>query len=131
MRELSTSTFSSEMSLTPLTADKKTLCPSPLNPVVPDGQALVRWTRLLGSARGLAIARAAAAHAGPLIVLTRSVEAADQLGDEIRFYASGLQDSVHLFPDGECLPYDVFSPHQGLVAQRLETLYRLPSLARG
>ena len=35
------------------------------------------------------------------------------------------------FPDWECLPYDVVSPHQGIVSERLETLYRLPTLTRG
>jgi transcription-repair coupling factor (superfamily II helicase) len=112
--------------------DKNSLSPSPLNPVLPERRDVsIRWSRLLGSGRGLAIAAAAAQHAGPLLVITRSVEMADQLGDEIRFYASDVQDSVHVFPDCECLPYDVFSPHQGLVAQRLETLYQLPNLARG
>ncbi len=90
----------------------------------------MKWSRLLGSARGLAIAAAAAKHPGPVIVLVRSVEVADQLGDEIRFYAAG-SCPVLAFPDCECLPYDVFSPHQGLVAERLETLYRLPNLAHG
>ena len=35
------------------------------------------------------------------------------------------------FPDWECLPYDVVSPHQGIVSERLETLYRLPTLTHG
>ncbi len=112
--------------------DKNSLSPSPLKPVLPQRRDLsIRWSRLLGSGRGLAIAATAAQHTGPLLVITRGVETAEQLGDEIRFYASGVQDSVHVFPDSECLPYDVFSPHQGLIAQRLETLYRLPNLARG
>ena len=34
-------------------------------------------------------------------------------------------------PDWESLPYDVFSPHQDIISQRLETLYRLPGLTRG
>ena len=29
------------------------------------------------------------------------------------------------FPDWETLPYDIFSPHQDLVSERLEALYRL------
>ena len=34
-------------------------------------------------------------------------------------------------PDWETLPYDVFSPHQDIVSQRLATLYRLPQRRRG
>lgn len=56
---------------------------------------------------------------------------ADQLEDEIRFYSPDPALPVLSFPDWECLPYDVFSPHQELVSQRLSTLYRLPRLTRG
>lgn len=39
--------------------------------------------------------------------------------------------SVIGFPDWETLPYDQFSPDPNIVSQRLATLHRLPSLARG
>ena len=47
--------------------------------------------------------------------------------------APGSEPSLPIlhFPDWECLPYDVVSPHQGIVSERLETLYRLPTLTRG
>ena len=35
------------------------------------------------------------------------------------------------FPDWETLPYDVFSPHQDIISERLATLGRLASLGRG
>ncbi|MFA5810383.1 MAG: transcription-repair coupling factor, partial [Thermoleophilia bacterium] len=104
---------------------------------------MLRWSRLYGSARGLAIVHAAREHPGPLLVVTRGVHAAEQLEDEIRFYAAGgdgvsgaapgNESSLPVlhFPDWECLPYDVVSPHQGIVSERLETLYRLPTLTRG
>ena len=41
---------------------------------------------------GLAIVHAAREHPGPLLVVTRGVHAAEQLEDEIRFYAA--QDSA-------------------------------------
>ncbi|MBI3899024.1 MAG: transcription-repair coupling factor [Gammaproteobacteria bacterium] len=85
----------------------------------------------MGSARGLAITTAAARHDGPLLVITHTVQAAYQLADEIHFYSPDDSIPVRLFPDWECLPYDIFSPHQGLIAERLETLYRLPNLTRG
>jgi transcription-repair coupling factor (superfamily II helicase) len=116
----------------PLSPTRKDLSISPLKPALPSNRnASIGWCRLLGSARGLAISCAAEQHIGPLLVITRNAEAAEQLEDEIRFYARSGQLPVYSFPDWECLPYDVFSPHQGLIAQRLETLYKLPNLTRG
>ena len=92
----------------------------------------LRWSRLYGSARGLALASAAQIHPAPLLVVTAGVHGAERLEDEIRFYR-GKEDRfpVLRFPDWECLPYDVVSPHPGIVSERLETLYRLPALRRG
>ncbi len=77
----------------------------------------------------MAIASAAEIHSGPLLVIATSSFSAQRLEDEIRFYAPELP--ILPFPDWECLPYDVFSPHQDIISQRLETLHRLPELARG
>ncbi len=111
---------------------EKTVFISPLKPILPteSGQVL-RWSRLYGSARGLALANAARSYPGPLLVVTANVHAAEQIEDEIRFYAGNSAPPLLHFPDWECLPYDVVSPHQGIVSERLETLYRLPSLSRG
>jgi len=106
---------------------------SPLKPLRPDqaGKPL-QWSRLYGSALGLALANAAQTHAAPLLVVTTNVQGAERLGDEIRFYCDQTgQCPVLHFPDWECLPYDVVSPHPGSVSGRLETLYRLPTLTRG
>ncbi len=35
------------------------------------------------------------------------------------------------FPDWETLPYDIFSPHQDIVSQRIAALYQLPELSHG
>lgn len=43
----------------------------------------------------------------------------------------GNELPVFSIPDWETLPYDHFSPHQEIVAQRIRTLYRLPSTERG
>jgi len=106
---------------------------SPLTPEWPrkPGQRFV-WTHLPGSSRGLAIARTAEAHAGPLLVVTHDSRTAQQLEDELRFYL-GDSKAIPLlpFPDWESLPYDAFSPHPDILSQRLEALYRLPELKRG
>ena len=92
-----------------------------------------RWTSLYGSARGLAIAGAATAHDGPLMVVTPDATSARRLEDEIRFFHGDCAADTPLvnFPDWETLPYDVFSPHQDIISERLATLARLSSLDKG
>ena len=85
-----------------------------------------------GASDAVAVAEAArecAAHAAPLVVIC--AEAADvyRLADEIGWLAPEL--SVRVFPDWETLPYDQISPHEDLVSERLETLFRLASRVPG
>ena len=106
---------------------------SPLQPILPThpGEVLY-WSRLYGSSRGLAIARAAAQRQSPLLVIAADARSVRRLEDEIRFYASpDPQISVMAFPDWECLPYDALSPHPDIVSQRLLTLSQLPGLRAG
>ncbi|MCR4301094.1 MAG: transcription-repair coupling factor [Sulfuricaulis sp.] len=103
---------------------------SPLTPRLPAKPGdRVAWLGLAGSGRGLAIASAAGARQGPMLIVTASSFSAQRLEDEIRFYAPELP--MLPFPDWESLPYDVFSPHQDIISQRLETLHRLPEMAHG
>lgn len=53
----------------------------------------------------------------------------DRLTRELRFFAPTL--TILNFPDWETLPYDVFSPHQDIISQRIATLYKLPSVKQG
>ncbi|HKK05759.1 MAG TPA: transcription-repair coupling factor [Gammaproteobacteria bacterium] len=106
---------------------------SPLTPRLPQraGERL-RWGRLYGGGQGLVIASAARSHSGPVIVLAPDTPAAQRLDYELRFYLGADPDIPLLtLPDWETLPYDVFSPHQDIVSDRLTALYRLPELARG
>ncbi len=59
------------------------------------------------------------------MVVAISADALDaqRLVDEIRYFDPSL--AVRPLPDWETLPYDTLSPHQDLVSERLETLYRL------
>jgi len=93
---------------------------------------ILTWGRLYGSAYGLAITTAARLHAGPLVVITPDTASANRLEEELRFYGGG-DDVLPIlaFPDWETLPYDVFSPHQDIISQRLATLQRLPTLHHG
>ena len=59
----------------------------------------------------------------PLVIITSSAFEAQRLLDEMPYFAPDL--SVHLLPDWETLPYDVFSPHPDLISERLATLYQI------
>jgi transcription-repair coupling factor (superfamily II helicase) len=90
-----------------------------------------RWSQLYGSTLALAIAEKARSYsAGPVVVVVDDIAHADRLEAEIRFYSSDQLAIYHL-PDWETLPYDVFSPHQGIISERLKTLHHLPSAGAG
>jgi transcription-repair coupling factor (superfamily II helicase) len=86
------------------------------------------WGNLFGSSAGLVLSQAA--QQAPLIVITPDTRSAQRLVEEIQFYAD---PSLRLlsFPDWETLPYDLFSPHQDIISDRLTTLYQLPALEQG
>ncbi len=106
---------------------------NPFHPPSPaDAGQPAHWSRLYGGAGGLAIARAAAEHQGPLLVVAPDSLAAARLEAEIRFFGDPGDDLPVLhFPDWETLPYDPFSPHQDIISERLSVLVRLAGLDRG
>jgi transcription-repair coupling factor (superfamily II helicase) len=59
----------------------------------------------------------------PLVIITANAFEAQRLIEEIPFFAPDV--SLHLLPDWETLPYDVFSPHPDLISERLSTLYQI------
>ncbi|VAW88367.1 Transcription-repair coupling factor [hydrothermal vent metagenome] len=90
------------------------------------------WPPAYGSATGLAIVKAAQRHDGPLIIITEDTPHANQLEYEIQFFLDHSDEiPIYSFPDRETLPYDLFSPHQDIISQRLETLYHLGALKKG
>src|SRR5690625_1376281 len=90
------------------------------------------WHNLIGAARALALTHAARAHGGLVLVVADSSHTAQALARELRFFAhhDGSDDSF-ILPDWETLPYDVFSPHQEIISERLAALHRLPRSPRG
>ena len=84
------------------------------------------WGNLSGSSLGLILSQVA--QNTPFIVITPDLLSAQSLVDEIQFYAP---TDLLQFPDWETLPYDLFSPHQDIISERLATLYKLPSIERG
>jgi len=103
-------------------------------PPLPKAGQQRAWWRAPASASALAwqIARAADAHAGPLLVIARDNHNAHQLESDLRtLLGNDTTLPVIPFPDWETLPYDQFSPHPDIVSQRLAALHRLPAQKRG
>ncbi|MGH8119958.1 MAG: transcription-repair coupling factor [Gammaproteobacteria bacterium] len=107
---------------------------SPFHPQLPTSVDVpYHWTGLYGSSKALVISRVAAAETtAPLIVVTADSLQAGRLVEELAFYL-GHPSPVEIltFPDWETLPYDLFSPYQDIVSERLATLARLLALERG
>lgn len=58
-----------------------------------------------------------------LVLIADNASQCLRLKEEISYFAPEL--NIVYFPDWETLPYDLVSPHQDLVSERLETLYKL------
>ncbi|MCX7901580.1 MAG: transcription-repair coupling factor [Burkholderiaceae bacterium] len=106
----------------------ETQASSPLLLSLPRLQAGARFAlaRPPGSGDALLLAQWAAREKrrGQLtVIVCADALDAQRLADEIPYFDPAL--AVLLFPDWETLPYDILSPHQDLVSQRLDALYRL------
>jgi len=102
-----------------------------LHPQLPNNdQPLRHWGQLYGSSSALIIAQAVKQHQAPVLVVTRDTTECLHLEQAIKIFTEDKLE-IHVFPDWETLPYDMFSPHQDIISQRLETLYKLPEMTRG
>jgi transcription-repair coupling factor (superfamily II helicase) len=88
------------------------------------------WSGLHGSSTALALLSAASAHEGIVLVITRSSHQSHVLEQDVRLFGDGKLPVLH-FPDHETLPYDPFSPHPDILAERLSTLSSLAGTKRG
>jgi len=101
---------------------------SPLQASFESAPAL--WAGLQGSSAALALLAAAKKHQGIVLLVTRSSHQAQLLEQDIRLFSDGSVPVYH-FPDHETLPYDAFSPHPDIVAERLSTLSALANMKNG
>ncbi|MEE9551437.1 MAG: transcription-repair coupling factor, partial [Gammaproteobacteria bacterium] len=106
---------------------------SPFRPVLPERPGECHyWGRLYGSSKALAISSAASFASAPIVVITTDTLSANNLLDELKFYTDNNSDiSMLSFPDWETLPYDLFSPYQDIISERLATLVKLSSFKKG
>jgi transcription-repair coupling factor (superfamily II helicase) len=102
---------------------------SPLATPTPPGPGQrVAWQGLHGAASVIATVDAARGHDGLTLVVAESTNRARRWVNELSFYGADIP--VLHFPEWETLAYDVFSPHQDIVSERLATLHSLPRLSR-
>ncbi|MGL5992318.1 MAG: transcription-repair coupling factor, partial [Aeromonas sobria] len=87
--------------------------------------------QLVGSSLSLIAARLTSEAKGPVLLITADTPSALRLEQELQYLLAEQDCPVLLFPDWETLPYDTFSPHQDIISQRLETLYKLPQMSKG
>ncbi|MDP1521202.1 transcription-repair coupling factor [Porticoccus litoralis] len=88
------------------------------------------WQGVYGAGTALTIAEASQQHQGLTLVITDTAKTAMELEIELRFFLDDNYPVFH-FPDWETLPYDLFSPHQDIISERLRTLFRLPQANTG
>ncbi|MFZ1861150.1 MAG: transcription-repair coupling factor [Candidatus Competibacter sp.] len=102
-----------------------------LQPILPpDTRKTLHWGQLHGASAALIIAATANRYRGLVLAVAPDSQTALRLEIELRVFG-GPELDILAFPDWETLPYDVFSPHQDIVSQRLAALYRLPQRRRG
>lgn len=102
-----------------------------LSPVIPaNNQQTQYWGQLYGNSLALAIVETAKNAQQPVVVITGSATEAHLLESAIEFYTSDSIPLLH-FPDWETLSYDIFSPHQDIISERLNSLSHLPQLQTG
>ena len=100
-----------------------------------DGDNL-SWNGLSGSAEILAVTELAQAHDNLIVVVTADSSATERWTSGINFFAGNTGEDtdtldVLRFPDWETLPYDVFSPHQDIISERLASLSQLHGKSKG
>ena len=88
------------------------------------------WAQLYGCARSIIISDAIAKHEGLVVVLTPDSTSAATVLHESQFFHDSAADFFS-FPEWETLPYDIFSPHEDIISDRISTLHALPTLKQG
>ena len=104
----------------------------PATELFPKGaEALRDWSGLDQGSLAVVLSEIARKEKGLLLVLTADTSRALALEESLGFYLHGSEIPLLHFPDWETLPYDLFSPHQDIVSNRIEVLHRLPNCERG
>ena len=87
------------------------------------------WTGLHGNADAYEIVQLANSSTNKTtLVVTKDSISEERIFNALSYLApENLENSVIRFPAWETLPYDLFSPHQDIISERLSSLYKLTS----
>ena len=86
------------------------------------------WGGLCLTGQALAIAESAKQYQGITVVIAKTAHDGNYLRRAISFFLVNSQVPTLMLPDWEILPYDVFSPHQDIISERLQVLASLPKI---
>lgn len=90
-----------------------------------------KQVKTLGHVQGLSMSAAIASiffNHQDEVILVITKDNLESLKLKEQLYYLTLNPEIYIFPDYETLPYDVLSPHQDLISQRLELLAKIPTL---
>ena len=105
---------------------------SVIKPPVPGLSGKTYWSRLYGSAKALALTHLMQQTEQLLVVITANSVQAENLVREVSVFNTDTEMyPILTLPDWETLPYDLFSPYQDIISERLQTLFRLPKQKAG
>ena len=88
------------------------------------------WASQGSTAQALTIAERALNYSGISLVITATTAEASTLRRAISFFLQDSNIETKVFPDWETLPYDIFSPHQDIISDRIQILSELPTLTQ-
>lgn len=88
------------------------------------------WASQGSTAQALTIAERALSYSGISLVITATTAEASTLRRVISFFLQDSNIETKVFPDWETLPYDIFSPHQDIISDRIQILSELPTLTQ-
>ncbi|WP_240221464.1 transcription-repair coupling factor [Rheinheimera hassiensis] len=100
-------------------------------PQLKHAQDQLHWGNLQGAALPLALAQLITQQPALYLLVVPDTPTALKLEQELGVFYQQQDCPLLTLPDWETLPYDIFSPHQDIVSQRLKTLYQLPRLTHG
>ncbi len=101
------------------------------NPPLPSkNHSHVTWGRTYGCSKGLALAKAVEQFSGLTLIISPDIQTAHTLESELAFFCN-QEIEIYLFPDSETLAYDVFSPHEDIISDRILALSALPNTQQG
>lgn len=89
---------------------------------------LVTWGNLPGSSLSYELCKHLSKNQTFSLIITQDTHSAIQVEQSLKFFQKkhfAKQPVVSHFPDWETLPYDMFSPHQDIISQRIECLNQL------